>query len=72
VDMEDMVVIMSKLTRWRRPSMIIMGEEVITVIIMGEEIITVIQDTVMLARQKPKLKPTKIRQILRPMLYLYA
>jgi hypothetical protein len=52
--------------------MIIMGEEVITVIIMGEEIITVIQDTVMLARQKPKLKPTKIRQTLRPMLYLYA
>jgi hypothetical protein len=77
-DMVDMVpqvmVVMSKLTRWRRPSMgmgeVDMAVDMVDMVDMAEEDmvdIIPLQDTVVLAKQKP----TKIRQILgRPMLSL--
>jgi hypothetical protein len=62
---------MSKLTLWRRPSMVTIStgmdtsmDMVTTAMDTNMDMVMVTQDTVLLARHKP----TKIRKILRPML----
>jgi hypothetical protein len=53
---------MSKQMMWRRPSMVTISTGMDTAMDMDMDTVMVIQDTVLLARQKPN----KIREIHRP------